>query len=145
MPNPPAFFDRQTPEIIALTRELVAMHTVSEATEHLKSIGVDGVTQSLVERFKRKHGLSNGYRAYTEPAPTLDERILQYITAIKLHDGNEFTSKYLGLPGHIWTPCALRLCKANLIERMDNRQPAHYTQICSDEEIDNWYSEMIKA
>lgn len=123
---------------------MLKTHTVLEVTAHLKSIGVEGVTSSLVQRFKQKHNLSSGYHEYIEPASTLNERVLQYIDMVTNHDGNEFTSKYLGLPGHIWTPCALKLCKAGLIKRIDKRQPAHYMQICSDEAMDKWGANMFE-
>lgn len=141
MPNPPAFFDRQPPEIVDLVLSMATTHTDTQIAEHLKSIGVDGITSSLIQRFRQKHNVSSGFREYIKPASTFSDRVLQYIDMVMEHDGNEFTSKYLGLPGHIWTPCALRLCKANLIKRIDSRSPIHYTQLCSDLEMYAWYSE----
>jgi len=139
-----SFFDKQPAEIVDIVTSMATTHTAPQIAEHLKSIGVEGVTDSIVCHFRQKHKLSPGYHKNTDPAGTFDERVLQYIDAITEHDGNEFTSRYLGLRGHIWTPCAIRLCKAGLIERVDGRCPSHYTQLSSPDDMYAWYSDMIK-
>ena len=136
--SPRAFFDRHPPHIQSLALKLAADHPVREVVAQLNSIGVDA-NMTDVGRFKRKHGVSSGYNVPITPAGTYDLRTRQYIDAMFAHDGNVFSNRYLGLKGSYWARCVRRLQDAGLVERVDDRRPARYTQIATDAEVEAWY------
>lgn len=141
MPREQAFFDRQPQHVQDMVLRMSGEHTASDVIDHLNRLGIYPTIDQL-GHFRRKHSTSVGRHTVTSPTDTFAERILQYISAIPLHNGETWSNKNLEFSGQIWTRCATKLCDENMIE-MIARRPARYRRLVPHDKIKAWYDKEV--
>ena len=137
-----SFFAKQPEHIQAFVLQQYPNRCAREVVEHLETLGINA-SENDVRRFRRNNGMKSGWHYVVQPANTHDERVGQYIEALRNTDLKVFTNRQLSLKGYTWSPCAKRLQAAGLIDRYNDILPAKYVRCVKDAEISKWYSDTI--
>lgn len=139
MTRQPSFFNRQPQEIRDIMSDMAATYDGTDIIEVLAQHGCEA-SHSDISYYRKMHNISVGRHKTTKPANTHIERIWQYIEAIQLHHGPTWSNKMLACHGAIFSRCAEKMCKANLIECIAKR-PNRYQMVVPYEDIVNWYND----
>ena len=140
--KPTSFFAKQPKHIRDIVLKQYPHRCAREMAEHLHTLGVQASKDDVL-RFRRNNGVKSGWHYVVQPAGTHDERVGQYIEALRNTTLKVFTNRQLSLKGYVWSPCAKRLQEAGLIARYNDLTPAKYVRCVEDDVIAAWYSENV--
>lgn len=73
-----------------------------------------------------------------QPAPTEEERLMQYVEELIKYDGDTFTNRNLGLAGRCWVNSSLILREEGIIEKIREYTPLRYRLLITRNSLKAW-------